>query len=239
MPQILADAEHSLTKATAQRLTAGAKTDREKLERLFLFVRDKIAFGFPAKGDLVTASETIQTGFGQCNTKATLLLALCRASGIPARIHFSLISKDIQRGFFSGIAYWLMPQNISHSWIEVEIEGAWRRIDSFINDMPLHNAAEQELSRRGWKVGLSLALSNGHASADLNIDEEAFEQMAAVTGDHGVWDDPSDYYASPLYQNRPGFVRMLAYRLMIGGINRKVERLREGSTNQPSTVTSS
>ena len=235
LPMVLADSEHPVTQATAQRLTTGAKTDREKLEHLFLFVRDEIAFGFPMKGDLVPASETIQTGMGQCNTKATLLLALCQASGIPARIHFSLISKDIQRGFFSGIAYWLMPQNISHSWIEVEIEGAWRSIDSFINDMPLHTAAEHELVRRGWNVGFSLALSNGHASADLSIDKEAFEQMAAVTGDHGVWDDPIDYYASPLYKNRPGFLRMLAYRLMIGRVNRKVKRLREQSENHLGT----
>lgn len=232
MPKALADVDHPVTQETAQRLTVGTKTDREKLERLFLFVRDEIAFGFPVKGDFVPASETIETGVGQCNTKATLLLALCRTSGIPARIHFSLISKDIQRGFFSGIAYWLMPQNISHSWIEVEIEGKWRRIDSFINDTPLHKAAEDELARRGWKIGFSLALSNGHASADLNIDEEAFEQMAAVTDDHGVWDDPGDYFASPLYQNRPGLLRMLAYRLMIGSVNGKVERLRSGQAQQ-------
>jgi hypothetical protein len=235
LPMVLADSDHPVTQAKAQCLTVEAKTDREKLERLFLFVRDEIAFGFPQKGDLVPSSETIQTGMGQCNTKATLLLALCRASAIPARIHFSLISKDIQRGFFPGIAYWLMPQNISHSWIEVEIEGAWRRIDSFINDMPLHKAAEHELRRRGWNIGFSLALFNGHASADLSIDKEAFEQMAAVTDDHGVWDDPSDYYASPLYQNRPSRLRMLAYRLMIGRVNRKVKRLREGAENQLGT----
>ncbi|MEO9824609.1 MAG: transglutaminase domain-containing protein [Paracoccaceae bacterium] len=207
---VLADSDHPATQAKAQHVTVGAKTDREKLERLFLFVRDEIAFGFPKKGDLVPSSETIQTGMAQCNTKATLLLALFRASAIPARIHFSLIIKDIQRGFFSGIAYWLMPQDISHSWMEVEIERGWRR---------------------GWNVGFSLALSNCHASADLSIDKEAFEQMAVVTGDHGVWDDPSDYCASPLYQNRPGFLRMLAHRLMIGCVNRKVKRLRERSEN--------
>lgn len=223
---VLADSDHPVTQATARRLTAGAKTDREKLERLFTFVRDEIAFGFPKEGDLVPASETIQTGIGQCNTKAALLLALCRASGITARIHFSLISKDIQRGFFSGIAYWLLPKNISHSWIEVEMEGTWRQIDSFINDMPLHKAAEDELARRGWNVGFSLALVKGHANPDFSIDKEAFAQMAAVTGDHGIWDDPSDYFASPLYRNRPGFLRMLAYRLMIGCVNRNVKTLR-------------
>jgi hypothetical protein len=185
-------------------------------------------FGFPRKGDFVPASETIKTGVGQCNTKAALGIALRRASGIPARIHFSLIRKDIQRGFFSGLAYWLLPQEISHSWIEVEIEGTWRRIDSFINDMPLHQAAECELARRGWKVGFSLALINVHAGADLNIDKEVLAQMAAVTDDHGVWDEAADYYDSALYHNRPDLWRMLAYRLMIGRVNRRVEQLSKG-----------
>ena len=237
MQDLLADADHPITKETANRLTQGAKTAREKLERLFQCVRDNIAFGFPAKGDLVPASETIQTGIGQCNTKAALLLALCQASDIPARIHFSLIRKDIQRGFFTGIAFWLMPREISHSWVEVEIEWTWRRIDSFINDMPLHKAAEHELAQRRWNVGFSLALTDGHASADFNIDKEAFEQMAAVTSDHGVWDDPRDYHASPLYRNRPGLLRMLAYRLMIGGVNARVERLRRGGAQQKVSLT--
>lgn len=66
----------------------------------------------------------------------------------------------------------------------MEIEDTWRGIPSFINDMPQHKATEQELSQRLWKIGFSLALSDRHASAYLNIDKEAFEQMAAVTGLH-------------------------------------------------------
>jgi hypothetical protein len=94
--------------------------------------------------------------------------------------------------------------------------------------MPLHQAAECELARRGWKVGFSLALINVHAGADLNIDKEVLAQMAAVTDDHGVWDEPADYYDSALYHNRPDLWRMLAYRLMIGRVNRRVEQLRKG-----------
>lgn len=224
--QNLADESHPLVIKTAARLANNTKTDREKLERIFLFVRDEIPFGFPAKGDLVAASETIETGIGQCNTKATLFLALCKACEIPARIHFSLISKEIQKGFFTGIAYWLMPKYISHSWIEVHIEGAWRRIDSFINDMDLHKAAELELARRDWATGFSLALSEGSVSAVLSIDKEAFSQMAAVTEDHGTWDEPANYYSSEHYQNRPGFIKLLVYRLVIGRINNRVKRIR-------------
>lgn len=223
---ILADYDHPTVKEVAARLTRSETTPRGKLHRIFCFVRDDIRFGFPVKGDFVKASETIRLGCGQCNTKATLLLALCKAAGIPARIHFSLITKDIQRGFFSGLAYWLMPKEISHSWIEVEIENQWRRIDTFINDKKLFNAAKAKIKRLGWSVGYSVALENGEASAELDLDNAVYQQMAAVTDDHGIWDDPAPYYESDNYRNRPDGVRMWVYRHLIGGVNRRVEAVR-------------
>lgn len=222
----LADYDHPLVIETAKRLTKAETTLRGKLEQLFLFVRDEIGFAFPDDGDFVKASDTIRLGYGQCNTKATLLLALCKATNIPARIHFSLITKDIQKGFFNGFAYWLMPKEISHSWIEVEVDGSWRRIDTFINDLPLFNAAKAEINRRGWTVGYSVALQDGEASAELDLDNQAYQQMAAVTDDHGTWTDPSTYYASPRYKNRPDGLRMWFYQRLIGGVNRRVENLR-------------
>lgn len=222
----LADFENAIVQRKAAGLTGGVETVRQKLDSIFHYVRDEIAFGFPLTGDFVKASETIVLGYGQCNTKATLLLALCKACEISARIHFSLITKDIQKGFFTGLAYWLMPNEISHSWIEVEVEGQWRRIDTFINDIGLYHAAKQELRQRGWQTGFSLALEDGEVSPDLDLDHEAFQQMAAITNDHGVWDDPSDYYGSPKYRNRPGLLRLWAYRWMIGTVNARVADLR-------------
>jgi len=127
-----------------------------------------------------------------------------------------------------------MPKYISHSWVEVAIDGKWRRIDSFINDMPLHKAAEQELAKRGWTCGFSLALSNGRANAKLRIEKEAFSQMAAVTDDHGTWGEPADYYSSDLYRNRPGFLKLWIYRLLIGGINHRVSQIRSTHQGMPS-----
>lgn len=222
----LADYENPVVREKAASLTNGAETVREKLDRLFYYVRDDIAFGFPPEGDLMKASETINRGNGQCNTKATLLLALCKACDIPARIHFSLIKKDIQKGFFTGIAYWLMPNEISHSWIEIQVDGRWRRIDTFINDIALFDAAKAKLKNLGWTVGYSVALKDGDASAELDIDHEVYQQMAAVTDDHGTWDDPSAYYESSKYRNRPDGIRMWVYRHLIGGINRRVHEVR-------------
>jgi len=151
---------------------------------------------------------------------------LCKSSDISARIHFSLISKGIQKGFFTSFAYWLMPEEISHSWIEVEIDGNWRPIDTFINDISLFNAAVARIKLLDWTVGYSIALKDGEASADLDLAHEAHQQMAAVTDDHGTWDDPSDYFASSKYQNRLDPVRMWLYRRLIGRVNRRVDELR-------------
>lgn len=225
----LADHDHPLVKATALRLIEGETTVRGRLEKLFHYVRDEIQFGFPAGGDFVRASETIESRFGQCNTKSTALLALCRAAGIPARIRFSLISKEIQHGFFAGLAYALMPPRISHSWVEVLVDGRWRRIDAYINDKPLQEHAVAALRRRGWRTGFSVALPrSGEPGIDLDLDDEKFSQMAAVTDDHGTYDDPSAYYADSRYQNRPGKFKLWMYRHLIGRVNDRVRRLRRG-----------
>ena len=190
----LADYQHPLVSSKAKEITGSAETDREKLEKLFFFVRDKIKFGFPPKGDLVKASETLKMGMGQCNTKGTLFLALCKAVGLPARIHFSLIKKDIQKGLFTGLMYKLMPPAISHSWIEVEIEGKWRKLDSFINDQPFYYAGKQALKQKGWDTGFSVSCAKGESSADFSIEEDKFVQMDAVTEDQGIWYDHRFYF---------------------------------------------
>jgi transglutaminase-like putative cysteine protease len=226
MPK-LADDNHPLVKETAKKLTENEKTPRDKLQKLFYFVRDDIKFGFTAKGDLMKASETIAAGIGQCNNKGALLLALCETVHIPARVHFSLIRKEIQKGIFGGLSYRLLPPLLSHCWIDVKIDGRWRRIDSYINDAAFYRGGLLELKRKGWETGYSISGSCGNSSAEFNIDKGKFVQMDAVESDHGVWEDPAEYYATNKYRNRPGLFKSWMYRLMIKRLNKKVQRLRK------------
>ena len=229
--QKLADYDNPLVCETAERLIGDAATVREKLDKLFHYVRDEIKFAFPRDGDLVKASATIRLGKGQCNTKSTLFLALCKAVEIPARIHFALIKKEIQKGLFTGPGYKLMPPLLSHSYMEAEVEGKWRRLDSYINDERFYLAAKAELKKKGLDTGYSVSCPDGKCSCDFNIDEEVFAQMGAVVLDQGFWDDPGDYYATDQYKNRPGALKLVLYRLLIGKINGRVETLRRGYTS--------
>lgn len=224
---ILSDFDHPIVKAKAAELTNKTAADKDKIQNIFNYVRDEIAFGFPANGDIIRASQTIVLKMGQCNTKSTLFLALCKAAGIPARIHFSTIKKEIQRGLFTGIAYRIMPDTLSHSWIEVKTDGEWIRIDSYINDKGFYAAGKYQLKKRKWNTGFSISCTSGESSVELNLNEEKFVQMDAVIDDHGAWDEPMDYYNSSLYKNRPGFLKLFIYRLMVGRINRRVKKLRK------------
>ncbi|MBN2435787.1 MAG: transglutaminase domain-containing protein [Spirochaetes bacterium] len=228
---IYADYDNILVKETAERLTQNQNSIREKVENIFYYVRDEIKFSFPLKGDLVKASETIKNKKGQCNTKSALFLALCKAAAIPAKIHFSLIKKEIQKGLFTGFMYRLMPNFISHSWVEVDIEGTWRKIDSFINDESFYRAGRAKLKENKMDTGYSISCSSGESSISFNPDEEKFVQMDAVTDDHGLWYEPYDYYASHLYKNRPGIIKLIIYRIMIPRINKRVNQMRNKCQN--------
>ena len=201
----LSDRDHPLVQSKARELIRPGASREENLKSIFLYIRDEIRFGFPPKWDRVKASETIGYGIGYCNTKATLFNAFCKIAGIPSRIHTGLIDLNIMRGIFPRYAFALMPDAGGHSWIEVEINGDWKPVDSYINDVPLYNASSKLLLSVGIKTGYSVSLAKGPTSCEFNFGEKGFVHMGAVVKDHGIWDDFSDYMASDKYLALSGF----------------------------------
>lgn len=222
---LLSDFDNSIIERKAANLTSGKVTILEKLENIFYFVRDEIRFGFPPKWDEVKASEVISYGLGYCNTKATLFLALCKASGISARVHYGLINIEIMRGIFPPFAFPFLPKAGGHSWIELLIEGEWKPIDSYINDKDFYEGALNKIKESGRSIGYSLSFINDKCSCEFNFGEKGFVHMGAVIEDHGVWDDASEYFASDKYIRMNAFQRM-SYPMIAGLSNRNIERIR-------------
>lgn len=223
----LSDYEHPLVQAKARELIKPEASREENLRSIFMYVRDEIRFGFPPVWDKVKASETIGYGIGYCNTKATLFNALCKVVGIPSRIHSGLIDLSIMRGIFPAYAFPLLPEAGGHSWIEVDINGDWKSIDSYINDVPLYNASLKLLLSDGKKNGYSLSLAKGPTSCEFNFGERGFVHMGAVVKDHGAWDDFSDYMASDKYLALSGFKLKVFLSFTRTG-NRNIMKLRSG-----------
>jgi len=221
----LSDFEHPMVQARAKALTQSGASTEEKLKSIFHYLRDEVKFGFPSRWDSVKASETIEYGIGYCNTKATLFHALCMAVNIPSRIHTGLIDLNIMRGIFPSYAFPLMPASGGHTWTEVEVDGEWRQIDSYINDVPLYEAALKLLSSGGRHTGYSVSNAKGPSSCEFNFGEKGFVHMGAVVEDHGIWDDFADYMASDRYLALTG-LKLKVFMSITRSANRNIERIR-------------
>ena len=105
----------------------------QRIREIYDFVRNEILFGYNVRDDL-PASRVLSDGYGQCNTKGTLFMALLRADGIPCRLHGFTIDKKLQKGAMTGIVYEKAPREILHSWVEVCFGGKWTELEAFILD---------------------------------------------------------------------------------------------------------
>lgn len=221
----LSDFDHPAIQEKAKELTSGKSTVIDKVENIFIYVRDEIQFGFPSKWDRVKASETLQYGLGYCNTKATLFRALCKTIDIPARIHTGLIEIKIMSGIFPSFAFPFMPGSGGHSWMEIEIDGEWKPIDSYINDKPFYEGALKRLQESGKTTSFSISIAKGVSSCEFNFGEKGFVHMGAVVDDHGTWDDYSEYISSEKYISMDR-MQLMSYPILAKMSNRNIERIR-------------
>ena len=105
----------------------------ERLKSIYDFVRDEILFGYNID-DNVPASKVLADGYGQCNTKGTLFMAILRACNIPCRVHGFTIDKKLQKGAMTGVVYKNAQLNVFHSLVEVYFEDRWYELEAFILD---------------------------------------------------------------------------------------------------------
>jgi len=221
----LADFDHPAIAEKAAELALEGETHLGTIQKIFYFVRDDIRFGFTPKWDVVTASEVLRYGLGYCNTKATLFLALCRAAGIPARVHAGLIDLRIMHGILPGFSFALLPKAGGHAWVEVQLDGEWKALDSYINDQAFHDRAVERLEASGRSLGYSVAFVDGRASCEFSFGDKGFLHMGAVVEDHGTWEDLAEYFATDRYV-RLNAVQLLGYPILAALANRNVERIR-------------
>jgi hypothetical protein len=167
----------------------------QRIGAVYAFVRDEIPFGYNTT-DRIPASQVLADGFGQCNTKTILLMALCRGVGIPCRLHGATIHKRLQKGVVTGPWYWLAPTSIIHTWAEVLVDDRWIALEGVILDSRYLDGLRASLPEEhgaflGYAVGTDNLLS---PPVDWQCGDTAI-QMSGVNRDFGNYDDPDAFYA--------------------------------------------
>ena len=109
--------------------------------------------------------------------------------------------------------------------MEVDVEGEWKSIDSYINDKPLYEGALKRLQESSKTTAFSISQAKGKSSCEFNLGEKGFFHMGAVLEDHGTWDDFSEYMSSKKYSSM-NQMQLMVYPMIAVFSNRNIKRLR-------------
>lgn len=196
-----------------------------KVQAIYNFVRDEIKFGYNVS-DYISASQVLNDGYGQCNTKATLLMALLRATDVPNRIHGFTIDKALQKGAITGIWYRLSPKNILHSWVEVWVNEQWYFLEGVILDKPyLTKLQELNSDCKTTFCGFGVYTDNfENPPIEWNLNN-TFIQDKGINRDFGVFDTPDAFYAKH-QQELNAFKKFIFQHIVRHIMNNNVERIR-------------
>jgi transglutaminase-like putative cysteine protease len=122
---------HPDIQARALHLAAGQDSHTTIARQCFVWVRDHIQHSVDYGLNSVTcvASDVLAAGTGFCYAKSHLLVALCRACGIPAGLCYQRLQLDSQQATYClhGLAAVFLPV---HGWYRVDPRGNRAGIDA-------------------------------------------------------------------------------------------------------------
>ena len=198
----------------------------ERIGAVYDYVRNEILFGYN-RSDLLTAEEVLKDGYGQCNTKGTLLMALLRAVGIPCRLHGSEVSKYFQEGATSGLISKLAPERVVHTWVEVSYKDKWVALEGVITDEVYVQGVKKKCpNKTGVFKGYAISVKDIN-TLDLKWKgDDLFVQNTSVVEDYGVFESPDIFFKE--HKQTWNVVKDFAY-VHYGRkvMNRNVSRIRQ------------
>lgn len=204
--------------------------ESDAVKAIYYFVRDEIKFGYN-RDDAITASEVLSDGYGQCNTKSTLFMALIRALNIPCRFHGFTIFNALQRGAIPNYLMYLAPKRILHSWVEVLINDQWLNVEGFIIDKAFLVQIQSAFASAKNFSGYGIAVPCLQKPNNEFNNSHTYIQADGIADDLGRFDSPDTFYAN--YGSNLKGIKKLLYRYLLRHlINRNVERIRRNGVKK-------
>lgn len=213
----------------ARSLTQLARTDRERALAVYSFVK-RIPYAKRIKLEYPTARDVLERRGGDGDDKVTLLMALMRACGIPARIRYMEMNGIMLRGLVPSPD----PPDAARPLAEIWL-GRWVRTDTYIFDAPYVEAALRHIREQGWECGWGI-----HRDAQLlwNGKDDAFLGGVPTEDDPllrralCVVSDPLELVAPVMRRNGYRYrrsVRALQWNMLAPAMRHAIHELRESA----------
>jgi transglutaminase-like putative cysteine protease len=185
------DSEHPAVVAEAKRLTCNAASPRERARVIYHAVRD-MTYHADDFTDLETfrASSVLALGRSYCAGKASLCVALCRATGLPARIAFADVTNHLSNARLRE----LMGTDLFawHGYCEILLDGRWVKVS------PTFDAALCE------RLGVRPLEFDGLTDALLQAYDGEGRLFMSYDRPHGTFHDvPARFLVSEMLRRYP------------------------------------
>ena len=200
--------------------------EKGKILAIYNYVRYDISFGYNV-GDNISATRVLRDGYGQCNTKGILFMALLRAIGVSCRMHGFYVDNSMQKGMLKSFYYALSPKDILHSWVEVFYKDNWFNLEGFILDMGYISKLQEKFKDcNGSFYGYAVAVDD-FKNPPIEWDEnDTYIQKENITKDLGTFNNPDELFTK--YTQKIGLVKNLAYKYLVRHLmNKNVRAIRE------------
>lgn len=197
-----------------------------RIQAIYTFVQNEILFGYN-QDDKRKASLILKDGYGQCNTKGILLMALLRATGIPCRIHGFYIDKKMQKGPMQGFVYKKAPQKILHSWVEVFYEDQIFELEGFILDSNYLKKIQKVFSSwEGEFIGYGIGVKDLQNPPIEFQKNSTYIQKEGIIEDLWIYDSPDELLK--IYKQRTSWLTAILYRNLGRHLmNKEIKKIRK------------
>jgi hypothetical protein len=142
----LLDIDDPKLRLKARSLVQLSRTERDKALAIYRFVK-RLPYTKRIKLAYPTARGVLNARGGDGDDKVTLLIALMRSAGIPARVRYMEMRGEMLRGLIPGNTPAARP--LAEFWLG----GRWVRTDTYIFDAEYVSAARERLKANGWRCG--------------------------------------------------------------------------------------
>lgn len=226
-PTILLNFKHRDIETLIEERSWKSLSTYDTIGAVYDFVRNEIKFGYN-RTDGLSAVEVLNDGYGQCNTKGTLLMALLRALSVPCRIRGLTIHKYLQRGVMPEFIFSIVPDNILHSWVEIFYDDQWITLEGFILDEAYLSPLQDVFEPSGNKYcGYGIGTRNIKNPMVKWAGRDTYIQSTGINQDFGIYASPDELF-SERRQDFSWWKSLLYERIIRHWMNYRVGKIRKG-----------
>ncbi len=158
-PTPLLDTEHRIMEKVICGIGMAGMSPRSRVIALYFFIRDNLPF-YLSLSSFAPASRSLLSYSGDMVSKPIIAAALFRKAGVPSRLHFFTVKKEVFRELIPSYLYPLVKEEVLFASVEAYMDGEWVSMEELIYDRAFLQAIKRKASDCRPVSGHGIALAD-------------------------------------------------------------------------------